>query len=582
MPRGVPAEFPSHQQLRHWERVCQFLDSQPYRAVAHPFPTEPPMSVKLFDRMYQYKLVKHFKRDCTYRLSAKWREILHRLWKQLPEEDSPQKSLPLLGDPFVVDTNVDTFYVTLLTPIADEDDEESRRFLRLPVALQEACTHLKERAQLDDGDVETPWSAFDTPLNMLKSGVGTGSKKKGISWSFLLRNAYLMVRLRKTSLSQMLASVRISAECLWTYGPRGALDGAKEALRLMWGDDQHFREMTWQVSQIHLCADIANFSPRPEDLDRVVTYSRKKAIHVPSLDDEATTIPYDEDIDDFLSLPPDGWDDLSSADFDEGANNEEDEEAEDDDETPADEDRAAVYLYGQRVSGFAFSPGAPLSAAWYNKELEERLSGKIWMRPIHEAGGWKPHMPLFRIEARFSREILREFGISWVDDPWQILEHLNDLWAYYAGLPPEHDLAPDATHRGWMRLTKVANEDTNRNSWPTAPVWEVVQRASFDQDAPPVPLKRQAQVVHDPDQIDAEIYGLLKLRSVIWGSYQDESLTLSLELRAFAQRMEQWDELRNRDYSEEVRDKARTLGRGVPLKTSSILPFGAASQKKHA
>lgn len=435
--------FPNHQQLRHWERVCRYLDSQPYRAVAHPFPDEPPMTVKLFTRMKQHKLVRHFDSDCTYRLSAKWRDILHRLWQQLPEEEPPPETFPLLGDPFIADTNVDTFYVTLLAPVIDEEDEEHFYLLRLPTRLQEICTQLKEHAQIADQDVETPWSAFDTPLNILKSGVGTGSKKKGISWSFLLRNAYLMVRLRKTALNQMIASVRISAECLWMYGPLGALDGAK---RQMWGDDSHFSELTWQVSQIHLCADVANFSPRPEDLDRVVTWSRKKAIHVPSLDDEATTIPSDEDIDDYLYQLPDEWDDLSPIDFGDEASNDDGESEVEDDEAPADEERAAVYLYGQRVSGFAFSSGAPLSAAWYNKELEERLSGKIWMRPIHEAGGWKPHMPLCRVEARFSREILREFGIEWVNDPWQILKYLNDLWAYYAGLPPEHDLAPDATH----------------------------------------------------------------------------------------------------------------------------------------
>src|SRR5215470_3914815 len=87
----------------------------------------------------------------------------------------------------------------------------------------------------------------------------------------------------------------------------------------------------------------------------------------------------------------------------------------------------------------------------------------------------------------------------------------------------------------------------------------------FGSSIPPVPLKRSSHVVHDPDQIDAEIYRLLKLRSVIWGRQMDETLTLSLELRAFAQRMEDWDELRGRDYFQEVREKARILGRAVPL-----------------
>jgi hypothetical protein len=68
-------------------------------------------------------------------------------------------------------------------------------------------------------------------------------------------------------------------------------------------------------------------------------------------------------------------------------------------------------------------------------------------------------MPLFRIEGRFMREVFREIATAlglepgdWCDDPWLALDHLNDFWAHFVGLPPEHDHAADSTHRGWMRL----------------------------------------------------------------------------------------------------------------------------------
>jgi hypothetical protein len=48
---------------------------------------------------------------------------------------------------------------------------------------------------------------------------------------------------------------------------------------------------------------------------------------------------------------------------------------------------AHLHLFGKRIQGFAFSPKAPLSAAWYDKAREERTSGKSWMLPIHQAGG---------------------------------------------------------------------------------------------------------------------------------------------------------------------------------------------------
>jgi hypothetical protein len=70
-------------------------------------------------------------------------------------------------------------------------------------------------------------------------------------------------------------------------------------------------------------------------------------------------------------------------------------------------------------------------------------------------------------------------------------------------------------------------------------------------------------VAQNLDQIDAELYGLFKLRSVLCGRQMDETLTLSLELRAFAERMDTVDLERERDYYEAVREKARMLGRSV-------------------
>jgi hypothetical protein len=151
---------------------------------------------------------------------------------------------------------------------------------------------------------------------------------------------------------------------------------------------------------------------------------------------------------------------------------------------------------------------------------------------------------------------------DWCDDPWLALLHLNDFWAYFVGLPPEHDTAPDATHRGWLRLTQPM-ADRNCARWPVDPVWEVIQRAQFS-DQIPQPLRRGKEITHDLEQIDAELYGLFKLRSVLCGRQLDETLTLSLELRAFAEQMDTVDLDRERDYFEEVREKARMLGKAVP------------------
>jgi hypothetical protein len=184
-------------------------------------------------------------------------------------------------------------------------------------------------------------------------------------------------------------------------------------------------------------------------------------------------------------------------------------------------------------------------------------------------------MPLFRVEGRFTREVLREIASGmnlasgdWCDDPWLALHHLNDFWAYFVGLPPEHDIAPDATHRGWLRLTQP-QADRNRARWPVDPVWEVIQRAQFI-DQVPQPLRRGKEKAHDIEQIDAELYGLFKLRSALCGRQEDETLTLSLELRAFAEQMDAVDFDRERDYFQEVRERARMLGNAVPPSRAAI------------
>jgi hypothetical protein len=107
---------------------------------------------------------------------------------------------------------------------------------------------------------------------MYKAGVGTRTKGRGVSWSYILRNAMVMLLLRKSPRSGLVGSARLSAECLWTYGARGALDRLRDDLALVWANAEpgSFRQVTWQLSQIHLCADVTNFEPEPADLSRLL------------------------------------------------------------------------------------------------------------------------------------------------------------------------------------------------------------------------------------------------------------------------------------------------------------------------
>ncbi len=113
-------------------------------------------------------------------------------------------------------------------------------------------------------------------------------------------------------------------------------------------------------------------------------------------------------------------------------------------------------------------------------------------------------------------------------------------------------------------------KDATRSRWATDPLWQVVQGAQFTERMPVV-LTRKKRVVHDLDQVDAELYGLLKLRAVIRGEYLSHTATLSQELHAFHDRMEEVDAEKGRDFAEEVREKARGLGKPVPMRRFSTL-----------
>ena len=275
---GIAAAPPAQRRLRHWEQVCRYLDAQPSRAVAYPFPSDPTMSARLFRRMARFRLVRH-RDDCRWQLSPRWQAILLRLWEGAvdisPSTDLTEETDPDDPQPFVAAANVDTAYVNLFAE-------------GLPERLLAACAELKARAQEEDDTIETPWIFFEAPLSMLKAGVGTSVKGRGVSWSYILRNAMVMLLVRKAPLNGLVGSVRLSAECLWTYGPRGALDGMRDGLRALWrwAQARGFAAVTFQLSQIHLCADIVHYVPEPADLSRLVTRSLKKVVHIPSIEEE--------------------------------------------------------------------------------------------------------------------------------------------------------------------------------------------------------------------------------------------------------------------------------------------------------
>jgi hypothetical protein len=88
---------------------------------------------------------------------------------------------------------------------------------------------------------------------------------------------------------------------------------------------------------------------------------------------------------------------------------------------------------------------------------------------------------------------------------------------------------------------------------------------------PPAALTRLPRVRHGLAEVDAEHYGLLKLRAVLRGEHLETTATLSQELHAFADAMGEEDVKLGRDFAEQVREKARMLGKLVPMRSDTAL-----------
>src|SRR5262245_57556401 len=97
------------------------------------------------------------------------------------------------------------------------------------------------------------------------------------------------------------------------------------------------------------------------------------------------------------------------------------------------------------------------------------------------ADGWQAGVPATRHEARLRRTAIRELNLagelrSCLDDPWEFLTHVKDVFTAIVG---RCDACPDTVDVAWIRRVVPDESDANRSRWPTDPTWRVVQGATF-------------------------------------------------------------------------------------------------------
>lgn len=318
--------------------------------------------------------------------------------------------------------NPDTLVVNVL-PV-DTTGELVKR--PLADALQAELDRWKEQAQNEDEPVPTRWVFEGSNLFMLD--------KAGAPFKWILDHPKIKIAVSRGVHVPLVGQVRFSSEYLWAS--HGELDRVVSDVWLFLVSI--FGELiTLQPAGVDLALDFTGWdvgtcNPKEHFIYRAIT---------------------DDDV-------PGGFNEDGMIDGPD-----------------------AIMRRWRRLTGLPFGRHtSAVSALLYDKthEIKYHSKEKAWfydLWPVEKDEDGQPKEAVWRLELRFKRKALHEFGIETV---WDLLEHLTDLWAYGVGhVSGDTDGLPD----GWLRYV-VPVADTNRSRWPVHPVWQVLQAAFLPPAAP--------------------------------------------------------------------------------------------------
>jgi hypothetical protein len=289
-------------------------------------------------------------------------------------------------------------------------------------------------------------------LFMHPHGAGKGQ------WRWLLTNDFMNLCISRGRLNGIIAQVRLSSLLLWSSEHPGT---HQQDLWSLLREVEDFltclfrlsaTRLHLQVSEIHLCADIAGwdvagcYDQQNTILTRARTRRPRGSASSPEPDD----------------CQQHGCAGVAGAFLWQG---------------PKGEAPEPVY-HGFTLETLEFgSHGSPLSCSIYNKSREIKKSGKTWFHDIWRSHGWDGETDVWRVEFRWKREALHTLkqegvfhGIETIAD---LEARLSFLWTYSAGhIQGGSDGLPD----GWLRYV-TPTDDKTTTRWPVHPAWLVVQSA---------------------------------------------------------------------------------------------------------
>jgi hypothetical protein len=356
----------------------------------------------------------------------------------------------------------------------------------LPEGVAVALDTCKETAQERQEAVPSSWVFRDEWLMVEPYGAGKGA------WRWVLRSPSLTLNVGLGKRGPI-CRARVSAEYLWKVGLDVAISHADHFLREMFGGS-----VVISLSELHLCADIAGVTPGDFSEQGFISRSHRWVKELPEQQ---------------------GADGMLAPE-------------------------TQVQIWCRRVSGYAFSRGAAHSCAIYDKVLEIRQQSpdKVWFFDLWRAGGWDGKAPITRIEFRYTRDFLREFGLT---DHYDVLDRLADLWAYSAG--------------AWLRYC-VPSTDPNRARWVVHPLWQVIQAARFDA-LPSCPVVRSRKRQMALGRAVAAVAGYASSVSAwLGGPYASRQVDVSLVFHWLCDQAAAYLAERGRAFGSVVLDKRQRFG----------------------
>ena len=403
----------------------------------------------------------------------------------------------------LINRGIDTFVVNAFRT---KDGEPIK--CELDKSLADLLDTWKKQAQQQSDPYVTPWIFNGASLQMQPNGAGRGQ------WQWMLKTHDITLYISRGKWNGI-ASVRFNSDYLWAS--QSFMDAVVQVNSFL--HDVFQGDMMYlQPSEVHLCADIANWQDIAT-LDRrknFVSRSRKRGKY------HETGLHEDMKLND--------------------------------------------YSDGLKETGFDFSQRGAMSCTIYDKTREMRKSGKHWFADLWRLRSqWDEEQEpsVWRVEMKFKRQMLHEVkqgDFHGIEDVYDLPERFPVLWTYASGhVNGGSDGLPD----GWLRCV-FPNRDTNRARWPTHPTWKVVQNAFTEPLATPehfgTIIRQRREEMNIERALEAIVGYSTSVAAWHGGTLAQPETDFSVFLHWLAVNGEDLIQRKGKDFSREVRRKRIKLG----------------------